>query len=412
MRRRLVKLSDSHAAVSWSAVVSTYLPALVFALGTGIALPSIPALAKSFDVSFGVASGVVTSWLIGNVFGTIPTGWMIDRFGRRAIMIAGPLITAASALGAWQAHSFVELMFWRFFTGWAAQMWLMGRLAAISHNATASERGRLVSWMFGMDNTGKLAGPILGGFIADHWGINAPFIAFAFIALLAVVPTILFAPETPTAEARKAAGGERPKTLTLAQIIMPRLAYFGVAVGAGLTRGPVQADLLHLYAAFAYHLGPAQIGYLATGAALLSWPIGFMAGWMMDRFGRKHTMVPGFGGVAFAMTALAASAWFELSYGWYVVLFYCAIAVQSLTGGSIQTVGADVAPPEARGTFLGLWRFAGQGGATISPIAFAFLSEQVNYASAFMFVAAAAGSVATLLVWKVPETGGRKNAKE
>jgi len=29
-------------------------------LGAGIVLPSIPALAKSFDVGFGVASGVVT----------------------------------------------------------------------------------------------------------------------------------------------------------------------------------------------------------------------------------------------------------------------------------------------------------------------------------------------------------------
>ena len=78
---------------------------------------------------------------------------------------------------------------------------------------------------------------------------------------------------------------------------MPRLPYFGVALFAGLTRGPLMADLLHLYAAFAYHLGPLQIGYLATSATLVSLPIGFLAGWMMDRFGRKRTMVPGFTGL-------------------------------------------------------------------------------------------------------------------
>jgi MFS family permease len=192
--------------------------------------------------------------------------------------------------------------------------------------------------------------------------------------------------------------------LTVREIVTPRLAYFGVALFAGLTRGPVQADLLHLYAAFAYHLGPREIGYLATGAAVISLPIGFIAGWMMDYFGRKHTMVPGFTGVVIAMAALAASAFWHLTLTWYVALFFLGVALQALTGGSIQTVGADVAPPEARGTFLGLWRFTGQGGATLSPIAFALLADQVSYGSAFLFVAASAAAVAFLLIRYVPET--------
>ena len=80
------------------------------------------------------------------------------------------------------------------------------------------------------------------------------------------------------------------------------------------------------------------------------------------------------------------------------------MALQSLTGGSVQTVGADVAPPEARGTFLGLWRFTGQGGATLSPIIFAVIAEQVSYGASFLFVAASAATVASLLIFYVPET--------
>ena len=194
------------------------------------------------------------------------------------------------------------------------------------------------------------------------------------------------------------------RVLTWREIVMPRLPYFGVALFAGLTRGPLQADLLHLYAAFAYHLGPQEIGYLATSAAILSLPIGFIAGWMMDRFGRKHTMVPGFTGVALAMGALAISAFAHLSLAWYVVLFLFGVITQSLTGGSVQTVGADVAPPEARGTFLGLWRFTGQGGAAISPIVFAIVADYVDYGSAFLFMMASAAVVAFLLIRYIPET--------
>ena len=94
-------------------------------------------------------------------------------------------------------------------------------------------------------------------------------------------------------------------------------------------------------------------------------------------------MVPGFGGVALTMAALAVCAFIPLSYAWYVGLFFLAIAAQALTGSSIQTVGADVAPPEARGMFLGVWRLTGQGGATLSPILFAVLAETLGYGSSF-----------------------------
>jgi MFS family permease len=393
------------AAVSWDSVFSTYLPALVLAVGNGIALPAIPILARSFGVSFGLASGVVTAFLLGNLAITIPSGWLIDRFGRRVILIAGPLLTSAIAFMVAASHSFPELLVLRFFDGCAAQMWMMGRIAGISASAPPAQRGRLISWMFGMDSTGRLTGPIIGGFIAAAWGARAPFVAFGVLALLALIPTSALTPDTPHRDGEASATARRsPRTMTLRQIVAPRLVYFGVALFAGLTRGPTQAGLMHLYAAYAYHLGPREIGYLATGAACLSLPIGFTSGWMMDRFGRKRTMVPGFVGVTFAMCALAGSAFLHLSLTWYVALFLSGIAMQSITGGSIQTVGADVAPAEARGTFLGLWRFTGQGGNALSPIVFAILAAEVNYGSAFLFVAASAASVAFLLIRYVPET--------
>jgi MFS family permease len=162
--------------------------------------------------------------------------------------------------------------------------------------------------------------------------------------------------------------------------------------------------LLDLYAAFAYRLNPEQIAYLATGAIIINLPIAFAAGWMMDHWGRKRTMIPGFGGVAITMAALAVCAFIPLSYAWYVGLFFLAVTAQALTGSSIQTVGADVAPPEARGMFLGLWRLTGNGGSTLSPILFAVIAETLGYGSSFLFVAAAASVVAGLLIFKVPET--------
>jgi MFS family permease len=393
-------------AFSWSTFLDTYLPALVLALGTGIALPAIPTLARSFHVSFGLASGVLTAFLLGGLAGSIPTGWLIDRFGRRRIMLIGPLLTALMAFAVFASQNFPELLIFRFIDGWAAQMWLLGRVTGIAARAGAGQRGKLLSWMFGMDSVGRLSGPLAGGFIAAAWGIRAPFAAYSVLALLAVIPVYCFIQDVDDRGQAKQSETEVAQTApTLRQLILPRLPFFAVAFFSAMARGPIFADVLHLYAAFAYNLGPKAIGLLATSASSVSLPIGFVAGWGMDRFGRKRTMVPGFSGVTVAMTLLALTAFVHASLTWYVAAFLFGVGSQSLTAGSTQTLGADVAPSGARGAFLGVWNFVNQSGVAISPIAFAFLSETTGYASAFLFLSCAALVVALLLIFLVPETG-------
>ncbi|MFI5266923.1 MAG: MFS transporter, partial [Chloroflexota bacterium] len=392
-------------AFSWGAFLSTYLPALVLALGTGIALPAIPVLAKSFGVSFGLASGVITAFLFGGTVGTVPTGWLIDRIGRRKVMLAGPLLTSAVALLVMTAHSFPELLIYRFLDGFAAQMWLMGRLAAITDRARADQRGRQVTWMYGMDNVGKLSGPVVGGFVAAAWGVRSPFAAYALLALLALIPTFRYVEDsTPRQRPGTDSSGDVVR-LSVAQLVLPRLAMFGVAFFAAMARGPIFADLLHLYAAFAYNLDAKGVGFLATAANLLALPIGFAAGFMLDHIGRKRTIVPGFAGVTVTMLLLAVTAVLGLSLQWYVAVFLAGVAFQALTGGSIQTIATDVAPVSARGMFLGLWRFTSQAGIVVGPVIFAFLADRAGYGSAFVFIAVVALVVTVLLITRVPETG-------
>ena len=282
------KPTGEEAAISWNSFLSTYLPALILALGAGIVLPVVPNLAQSFDVSFGVASGVVTVFLIGTLAGALPSGWLIDRFGPRPILFAGPALTALTALLVVFVDSFVQLLMLRFLSGFAAQMWLMARLTLIARNTPANQRG----------TAGLLDARQRQFRQADRAGARRIHRAFMGAAgALCALRGSGARRDDPDADflarggrkrnarsrAREAAAAPA-SPMTLSEIIMPRLVYFGVAIFAGLTRGPVQADLLHLYAAFAYDLGPKALGYLATGAAMVSWPIALASGWMMDRF--------------------------------------------------------------------------------------------------------------------------------
>jgi MFS family permease len=392
-------------AWSWNALLSTYVPAMVLALGNAIALPSVPLLAKSFDVGFGLASMVVTAFLAGGLCSSLPTGYLLDRFGRKKVLLAGPILTAVAAFLVAGAQSFPQLLVLRFFDGWAAQMWLIARVTAIADRASYAQRGRQVSWMYGMDNVGQLAGPIVGGIVATAWGLRMPFVIYGLLALAAVSPSFwLIKDTTPAREpAAQELGGVRARVRLMQSWIAPFGVLFVMVFLVAIARTPLFSGTIHLYAAYAYNLTPATIGILATAASGISLPIGFVTGYLMDRFGRKATMVPGFWGLGLSLLLLAGTAFLNMSFTWYVGAFVVLSVTQSITGGSMQTLGTDVAPKEARGTFLGVWRFISQIGQVASPVGFAVLADALGYGAGFVLLAASALIVGLLLVVKVEE---------
>jgi MFS family permease len=139
----------------------------------------------------------------------------------------------------------------------------------------------------------------------------------------------------------------------------------------------------------------------------LSLPIGFLAGWMMDRLGRRRWLIPGYLATGVAIALVGVTAVLHLSVAWFVAGYLGVFAAQALTSGSIQTIGADVAPAEARGFFLGVWNFANQGGSAAGPVTFAFLAQEAGYPLAFVVLGAVTVSVAVMFLTYIPETSGR-----
>jgi MFS family permease len=64
----------------------------------GMLLPTLPILARSFDVPPELAAQAVTALLVGRTACLFPAGYVVHHFGRRAAMVAGPLIALAGLL--------------------------------------------------------------------------------------------------------------------------------------------------------------------------------------------------------------------------------------------------------------------------------------------------------------------------
>jgi len=160
---------------------------------------------------------------------------------------------------------------------------------------------------------------------------------------------------------------------------------------------------LHFYAVYAYDVNAATIGLLGTAASALSVPIIIGAGAVMDRFGRKATIVPGFTLLGLALVFMAFTAFRGLPFEAYVFAFLIVVATNNFTTGSMQTLSSDIAPRHARGSFFGLSQTIVQVGHVLSPAGYAWLAENVSATAGFIFLGAASFAVVVIAVTVIRE---------
>jgi len=393
-------------SISRETILSLYLPAAVLSLGTGIAAPAIPVFAKSFEVSITTAGLFIVVHAIGQLVSVFPTGYMIDKLGRRPVILIGPLITAITAILTAFAGTFEMLLVFRFLNGYAEVMWGQGRLAMIADTGGIRERGKLITWMMSLQRVGHLFSPALGGFLALI-DLRLPFIVHGLLVLLVLIPSFRMIKETrPKKSAESAEEARSEWQYVFAQVRQPHILYFLAAqFMASLTRGST-AGIITIYLVFAYNVGPGTLGLLSTLNSILVLPIGFLTGVIMDRYGRKMTLVPGFAGIAVASAYMALTAALGASLAVFLTAYFALHMAQAVTAGNMQVLGSDLAPERARGRFFSVWRMFGEAGSAVSPVIFTALAAGVSYAAAFGFIGISGFTVAMIIGFKIQETVG------
>jgi len=410
-----VSKSENSGVYTRQNFLSIYIPAMTLAVGTGMVIPAIPVYAKSFGVSFEVASLVIIIQQLGTTLSSLPVGMLMDRIGRRKVVLAGPFLLAISSLLSAMAHSFPELLVYRFIGGIGQQMWLLGRLTMIADTGAARERGRQITTMSAMESAGRLFSPAIGGFLAGFWDIRAPFIAHAVLSLVAIIPSFKLVRETAPQLARGAGRGRTqaggtPDAGFRALFTFEVTMFFIAQFLASLTRGPIFSGQINLYGAYAYDMTPQTIGLLATIVTAVGIPISLAAGYIMDHFGRKATLVPGFSLLAVALAFISVTAYVHLSLKMFVLAYICVHTSNAITGSNMQTLGSDIAPDKARGRFYGVWNTLGSVGSPVSTSIFALLSAGMGYWRAFGFLGVMACGTAFILGTQVRDRVREKRA--
>src|SRR6266566_8449396 len=189
------------------------LPALLLAafainLDTTIVNVALPTLARELHASNSQLQWIVDAYNLVFAAFLLAAGSLSDRLGRKGMLLAGlGLFGASSAAGGLAADS-AQLIVARCFMGLGAAMVFPATLSLISNVfVQRAERARAIGMWGATAGMAIALGPIVGGWLLEHFSWTSIFFAMAPVAAMGAG---LVALSVPTSRDPRAPKTDRP----------------------------------------------------------------------------------------------------------------------------------------------------------------------------------------------------------
>jgi len=329
-------------------------------LGAGIVVPLLPLYAESLGAT-GIWMGVIfAGFSISHAISTPISGRISDRKGRKLLLSIGLLAYTIMSLSFVWVETVLQLVLIRFLQGAAGGMIIPIAQAYIGDVCPEGEEGRWMGYANAAFFTGFGIGPLMGGTLAEHLGMNVAFYAMAGLNLLAFLIVVRFLPEVR----HKKLGMNPPLSFRELSTNSTIRGLFSFRLALSLGRATFMV-FLPIYAATYLGLNPALTGVLLATHILLSSLLGVPSGRLLaDRFSRRGLIVIG------SLISVSYLALVPLTSSFSQVLLLCIFG--SLGGALSMPAASAMTVREGRkfgmGSTIAVFSIAFSMGMTIGPI--------------------------------------------
>ena len=362
---------------------------LLVQLGIGVIIPVLPAYAQSVGLTATDVGLVVAVPSFASALLNLPVGRLVDVVGRKRPMIYGSLIDGVGCFATALAGGLNSMV--------GARL-LMGSGSAISYTACEAytldvvgkfpaHKGRLMGAVGAVGSLAFVAGPAIGGAMAERGGIAAPF-ALIGVSVMLTAPLLSLLPETrpPTAPLSSLRPGPMLADArhSFGSLLADRNQQALLLVQSSLFTGwSASLTVLPLWAAATWDATPASLGTLYSTMAVMGFVGAPLGGALSDKVGRKTAIGLGSAACAAGFGALPALESMESLYG-----AACLIGLgESCLMSGVGAMSSDVTRAEQRGAQSALLKQVGDVTFVVMPVTLAAVATHVSFGAAFLCTA-------------------------
>ena len=330
------------------------------------------------------------------------TGFLTDRVGRKPLAVGGAALRGAASFGVLYIDNYAAFFVLELIGNTGVSMWQTTSQVVIADMSTPENRGRAVAMRNSSLRLGQLIGPGLGGLIAVTWGLPQVFVVNGVSKFLVMFITLYMIGETRPIRTPKPATERTSLRADLLPIVFSRafIALGLTTIAAALIGQTIVQVMFPIASKVEGGLIESEIGFLISIAGVITLLCSFPNGMLVDRFGRKMSLVPGL--LIAAVAAVLLSMMDDFS-GALLGMAVLGVAI-AMTMGSTQAFAMDLAPEDKRGAFIGVWSAFQSFGSGMGPLATGAVAEVWGFGTAFIAAAGFLMVAALAMALFGPET--------
>ncbi|MFV0493152.1 MAG: multidrug effflux MFS transporter [Pseudorhodobacter sp.] len=370
----------------------------VGALSLNVFLPSLPSMAETYGVSYGLMQLSVSLYLAATAVLQILVGPVSDRYGRRPVMLWATGIFILASLGVLLAPNYTTFITCRMIQAVVASGMVLSR-ATVRDMVPQDQAASMIGYVtMGMALV-PMAAPVLGGFLDQAFGWESTFLLMALCGLALV--TLIWADMGETTTRRStsmlAQLREYPQLLvsqrfwgyclTSAFSSGTFFAYLGGAPYVGSTYFEMDSATLGLY------FGTPAVGYMFGN---------YLSGRYAVRFGANRML---FWGVMLTVLALIVLVILTLVLGASPAAFFGMMVGVGIGNGLVMpsaNAGMLSVRPHLAGSAAGLGgAFMIGGGAALSVLAGFILRPETGPMPLILLMLASSAIAVPCIFWVI-----------
>lgn len=366
------------------------------ALSMNVFLPSLPGMARDFDVDYSYMQLSVSAYIGLSAILQLLAGPISDRHGRRPVVLAGIVIFLLATLGTLLAQNATTFLIFRMIQASISVGMLIPR-ATIRDMFDGGRAASMIGYVtMGMSVVPMIA-PVIGGVLDETLGWRANF---ALMGILGI--GVLLLVWIDMGETVQAGGVPLRQQIRNYPVLLRSVRFWGYCLAATLSSGAFFAYLggAPFVGEKVFGLTSSQVGYYFAAPAIGYLVGNFVSGRFAARMGVNRMILWGTT-VCFVPLALALLA--DLAGFHDPLLFFGATVFMGLGNGlALPSANAGMmnVRPELAGTASGLGgAMAIAGGAALSALAGAMLTEGRGAAPLLIVMTLSALGAVLSILW-------------